>query len=131
MKKVICLLLVVICFMGCFVGCGSDSSNNSGDKKTVTNSDQAIAAVKNNLKGSAFSTEQRIASALGFNNFSEPRYGANTATQKQDGSWDVTLKGSMSGYVDDYHSDFKTFQFELKATVSETGDVTIKSTKKV
>ena len=131
-KSISVVMVLLMCIL-CFAGCGNDSSNdssNDGDSgKQITTSSQAISEVKNYMSGTSFSLEQRIAGALGFNNFYDPQYGTSSATQNRDGSWDVTIKGSMSGYVDEYHDDFESYKFEVSATVSESGSVLISVSK--
>lgn len=115
------MLVVVTIFA--LSACGSSSSTSSTQK--IETSSQAINKVKNYMSGTSFSLEQRIAGALGFNNFYDPQYGTSSATQNSDGSWDVTIKGSMTGYVDEYHDDLESYKFEVSATISETGRVNI------
>ena len=121
-KKSLCLMLVVVTIFA-LSACGSSSSTSSTQK--IETSSQAINKVKNYMSGTSFSLEQRIAGALGFNNFYDPQYGTSSATQNSDGSWNVTIKGSMTGYVDEYHDDLESYKFEVSATVSETGSVSI------
>ncbi len=121
-KKSLCLILVVVTIFA-LSACGSSSSTSSTQK--IETSSQAINKVKNYLSGTSFSLEQQIAGALGFNNFYDPQYGTSSARQNSDGSWDVTIKGSMTGYVDEYHDDLKSYKFEVSATISETGRVNI------
>ena len=124
MIKLLCVVLSIMMFILCAAGCGS-SSGSGGSNQKITSSSEAISAVKNYLPGTSFSLEQRIAGALGFKNFYDPKYGTSSANQNSDGSWEVTIKGSMTGYVDDYHDDLKSYKFEVSATVSETGRVSI------
>lgn len=125
LKKLLCLVLAVLLLFGvCACGESTGSTSTESEKKIETSS-QAINAVKNYASGSAFSLEQRIAAALGFNNFYSPEYGNSSAAKDSDGSWDVTIKGNMSGYVDEYHDDFETYKFEVSATVTESGSVSI------
>ena len=128
--KLFCVVMAILVLLTCVVGCGSSGSSGTSNKQNITSSTEAINAVKNYMKSSSFSLNQRIASALGFKNFYDPDFGTSSATQNSDGSWDVTIKGSMDGYVDEYHDDFETYKFEVSATVSETGSVSI-SVKKV
>ena len=87
----------------------------------ITTADEAIQAVKT-YPG----TSQTIANYFKFKNFYEPEYGTCTAVPAKDGSingWNVTLKGNMSGYVDDYHSELENQTFTLTAFVTDTGIV--------
>jgi hypothetical protein len=110
------LLISVLCFIGC--------KNSYGTKEIATPS-RAIKQVKNYMGGTDFSLEQRIAGTLGFNNFHNPKYSSSSATKNSDGSWDVKIKGSMSGYVSDYNNKFKTYNFEIRATVWEPSNISI------
>ena len=123
-KTISVVMVLLMCILS-FAGCGNDSSNDGDSGKQITTSSQAISEVKNYMSGTSFSLEQRIAGELGFNNFYDPQYGTSSATQNSDGSWDVTIKGSMSGYVDEYHDDLESYKFEVSATVSESGSVSI------
>lgn len=119
------LAAVVLLFAIIGISNSSDSSNSgsSYSNTKIEYSSQAINAVKKYLTGTSFSVEQRIAGTLGFKQFYSPDYGSETAKQNYDGSWEVTLKGKMSGYVDEYHDDFKSYKFEATAKVSEDGKV--------
>ena len=110
------LLISVLCFIGC---------KNSYGTKNISTPSRAIRAVKNYMGGTDFSLEQRIAGALGFSNFRNPKYSSSSATKNGDGSWDVILKGSMSGYSNDYNNKFKTYNFEVRATVWEPRNISI------
>ncbi len=138
--KFMSVVLVVLVSMLCFVGCtnnsgGSDvpssennssSGNTSSDstentkKRVIETESQAIQAVKSDSH-----TTKQIARKLGFNNYYSPDYGVCSAYFTSIGEeWRVTLKGSMSGYVDEYHDDFETYQFIYETTVDpETGHV--------
>ena len=126
--KPICIILSAMLLFFNVTGCGN-SSSSSGSNESITTSSQAISAVKNYMPGSALSLNQKIAGALGFKNFHDPQFGTSTATQNSDGSWDVNIKGNMSGYVDDYHDVFESYNFEVDATVSENGMVSISAKK--
>ena len=139
-KKTICLIIIALAvFSLSACGTSSDSSNensngannNSYVETKIEYSSQAIRAVKNYMSGTFLSVEQQIAGKLGFNNFYSPDYATETAKQNYDDSWDVTLKGKMSGYVDDYNDDFKSYKFEVTAEVSEDGDVSNIRVKRV
>ena len=123
--KTISVVMVLLMCILCFAGCGNDSSNDGGSGKQITTSSQAIREVMNYMRGTPFSLEQQIAGELGFYNFYSPQYGTSSATQRSNGSWDVTIKGSMSGYTDEYHDDLESYKFEVSATVSESGRVSI------
>ena len=120
--------MLALLIIGSFCACGNESSGNSSYSVSdyvskIETSSAAIRAVKNYMSGTFLSVEQQIAAKLGFNNFYSPNYGTETAKQNYDGSWDVTLKGKMSGYTDEYHDDFESYKFEVTAEVSEYGTV--------
>lgn len=125
-KRVVCLMLALL-LLGSLCACGkksSGSSSSGGSSSSVTkieSSSAAIRAVKNYMSGTALSVEQQIAAKFGFKKFYSPDYGTETAKKNYDGTWEVTLKGKMSGYIDDYLDDFETYKFEVTAKVSEYG----------
>lgn len=129
MKKWTAMILaLVMCFSLCACGSGKDTSAGSDyaedeeyEDRELTES-EAVDAVKNNVFGGMNLTEQSICRELGFKQFYTPDYGTYDAEQKEDGSWEITLRGSMSGYLDDYHSDFDTKKFELVATAEYSGN---------
>ncbi len=130
MKKTILSIvigLVCVCLSISFVSCGTGDSGNDNSSssidKTITNERDAIYAVKNYSFAGTNYVENKIAGELGFNNYYDPQYGTTEAEQNTDGSWTVTLKGTMSGYVDEYHDDFKTKKFEVTAKVTEEDDM--------
>ena len=56
--------------------------------------------------------------------FYTPDWGTITAEENYSGGWDVVLKGTISGYTDDYKTDFEYDQkFTAKVTVSSSGYV--------
>lgn len=122
---IVVLVMVAIIIVFSIKGCSSSHKDDTNYGETITSSSQAINAVKNYNSGTPFSTEQRIASELGFNNFYSPNYGTSDATQNEDGSWDVEINGNMSGYVDEYADDFENYKFTIKANVSNNGSVSI------
>ena len=125
-------LPLVMCLSLCACGSRDDTSTGSfasddeveeTQEPIITTESQAIAAVKNEGYDDYNVAEQAIARKLGFNQFYSPDYGVCEAEQQNDGSWEVTLNGSMSGYNDEYHSDFDTMKFTLTATVTSDGRV--------
>lgn len=128
MKKWIALLLaLVMSFALCACNRSdekADSANNEEEiveMREITES-EAVDAVKNDVFGGTNMTEQSICSALGFKQFYTPDYGTYDAVQNENGTWEITLRGSMSGYVDDYHSEYETKRFELVATARYSGN---------
>ena len=118
--KPIHILMISCILMLCFMGC-----NNIFSTKEIATSSRAIKQVKNYMGGTDFSLEQRIAGTLGFSNFHNPKYSSSSAKKNGDGSWDVILKGSMGGYVNEYNNTFKTYNFEIRATVWEPDNISI------
>ena len=117
------VLIAVVTVSIVLISASNSSSSNSGSSynsynDTVSSESEAINKVKN-----YYFTEDYIAKELGFNSFYSPDYGVCDASQKFDGSWEVKLKGNMSGYIDDYNSEFRNYDFSVTATVSETGSV--------
>lgn len=121
----ICVLTVSLCLWGCESN-DSDSSyenkdydnNNSVTTSSISKS-QAISIAKGSSK-----VQNEIAEYYGMKFFYTPDWGTITASQQYDGDWEVVLKGKISGYTDDYKSNFiydKTFS--AKVTVSSSGYV--------
>ena len=134
-KRVLCLMLVLLT-IGTLCACGrgrsgNSSYSNSDNVSKIETSSAAIRAVKNYMSGTYLSVEQQIAAKFGFNNFYSPDYATETAKQNYDGSWEVTLKGKISGYTDEYNDDFETNKFEVTAEVSEYGTVSNIKVKRV
>lgn len=128
MKKRISLLSVfaVCLFMTvAFVGCGKSGNTGEAESKdrTITSDYSAVAAVKNYTFAGRNYVENEIADELNFNNYYDPQYGTTDAEQNDDGSWTVTLKGTMRGYEDEYHKTLKSKQFEVTARIEKEGDM--------
>ena len=127
MKKAVRILSVVMALaicLSCFVGCSSSSSSES--KTKIKTSSEAISEVKGYAYGTDWSLNNQIARKYGFKSFSAPNYGTCTATQKADGSWEVSIKGNMIGYTDDYNSNLEKYNFDVYATVTEEGNVKLR-----
>lgn len=130
MKKALTLLLVLSLVFSIAACSNSKSSSSDSDDDSTYIPDynythsmtesEAIAAVKNYR-----STSQEIADLYGLKFYYTPDYGTCTATKSYSGdSWSVTLKGTISGYTDDYKSNFVyDKKFTVKASVSSTGSV--------
>ncbi|MBQ4601482.1 MAG: hypothetical protein IJB24_01350 [Clostridia bacterium] len=123
MKKILVfLLMVVLCVSIC--SCNEDSSSVSDDTPTeITTSMQAVNCVKNGDWMTNAAVE--IVMDLGFNlsKVYTPDYATCTAYQKGDGSWEVTLKGTASGYIDEYNDDYERYRFTYTVTVDKYGEV--------
>lgn len=122
MKNAISLLLALtMVFALC--ACG-DANTSSAEDKTIKTEEEAINRVKNCQYSSGnYYTEGRIAGSLGFIFYARPDYGVCSATQNEDGSWDVVLKGKMTGSLNETKTDIKTYGFEYKVTISSEGAV--------
>ena len=129
MKRMIAIFLALIMVLS-LCACGSSSKRNSSsssstssekeDTKNTTASD-AIDRVK---KGDyVTNAKYEIKTDLGLKEAYQPDWGTCTAEQRYDGSWSVTLCGTISGYMDDYHSDRVWISFEYKVNVDEDGYV--------
>lgn len=106
MKKAISLLLALtMVFALC--ACG-DANTSSTKDKTIKTEEQAIGRVK-----AGYNTSNYIALGLGFTFYSSPDYGVCSATQNEDGSWDVVLKGNMTGSLNETKTNVKKYGFEL------------------
>lgn len=122
MKKLFALILVfALCFSIC--ACGTDSSDSDSGSTKITSSMQAVNRVKNGDSWTSAGTEIRMDLGFKFNKIYDPDYGSCTAKENSDGSWDVTLKGNMSGYIDDYNEDFETYSFTYTVTIDSDGEV--------
>lgn len=116
MKKAISLLLALtMVFALC--ACG-DANTSSTKDKTIKTEEQAIGRVK-----AGYNTSNYIALGLGFTFYSSPDYGVCSATQNEDGSWDVVLKGNMTGSLNEKKTNVKKYGFEYKITISPEGEV--------
>ena len=118
LKRLLCLMLALLTISSLCACSNGSSGSSTYDRDKIKNSYDAIDVVKE-----YHFTESEIARELGFNSYYDPEYGTSTASQNEDGSWDVTLKGNMSGYIGDYHDNFETYRFVVTAEVSEHGYV--------
>ena len=132
MKKLSILLLIV--FMTCcfvLTGCDDNSVSNNYDSNYNSNNsftssfiskEQAISYAK---KSSAL--QNQIAKLYGMKFFYTPDWGTITARDTTaSGYWTLTIKGTISGYTDDYKTDFeydKKFTALVQVYSSEVIDV--------
>lgn len=112
MKKIVALLLV---FVMVFALCACGGSTVDSNK--ITNENQAI----NTVKG-WYDTPDRICDALGFVMYANPDYGVCSANQNSDGTWDVVLKGKMTGSMNETKTDIRVYGFEFKVSGLESMD---------
>ena len=103
----------------------SDDSDNSGGstsggstKPSITR-EQAISYAKNDLN-----VQDKIVKLYGLKFYYRPEWGTITATKDRNGNWDVVLQGTISGYTDDYKTEFLyKKKFEVDVTVYSSGYV--------
>lgn len=127
-RKLVSLLMVAVClFLVCanFIGCQENSSNDSDDAAdAVADVPVSISESKaiSIAKQSSY-VQNKIAKEYGMKFFYTPDWGTVTATDQYSG-WEVVLKGTISGYTDDYKSDFiYDKKFTAKVTMSNSGVV--------
>jgi roadblock/LC7 domain-containing protein len=109
-----------------FVGCQDNSSSDSDydydydyDYSYTMTKSEAISIAKESS-----TVQNKIAAAYGMKFFYTPDWGTVTATEYSGGSWEVVLKGTISGYTDDYKTDFEyDKKFTAKVTVGSSGYV--------
>ena len=124
-RIIVSLILALICLTlvcGSFVGCQEEEDSNDdydySYSASITQS-QAISTAKSSSK-----VQDAIADRYDMKFYYTPDWGTCTAKEDYHGGWEVVLKGTISGYTDDYKKDFvydKTFKATV--TVSETGYV--------
>ena len=135
MKKVFALCLIM-CLTFSLTSCSSNGSTTNNDYNSdytpsyttpQLSESAAISAVK-----SEFGLARQIADLHNLKFFSQPEYGTCTATKNYtNGGWKVTLKGTISGYTDDYKKNFSyKNRFTVTALVSDTGLVSNLQVKK-
>lgn len=126
-KKIIAAIVIVSCITNAIIlsSCSStkeddySSSNNNYSTINTISESEAISIAKKSSK-----VQNKIADYWDMKFFYTPDWGTCTA-RKVGGDWDVTLKGNISGYTDDYKKDFiydKTFK--VTVTVSSSGNIT-------
>lgn len=143
-KRILVIVLAVAC-LGCsiwgFVDCSNnnynydssydsdssdyDSSNDSdyssGSSTTSITRSQAISYAK-----SSSIVLDKIADLYGLKFYYTPDWGTTTATQDSNGHWKVVIKGTISGYLDDYKTGFVYGKkFTAKVTVYSFGGVSV------
>ena len=123
MKKCLILILSLLLTLS-FYGC---DSNSDGMTDTEAIDTEAINTKSDAIEYAKSFAKNYIVSELGFKQAYEPDYGVCDATQNSDGSWDVTLRGEMSGYTDEYRSEFETSKFEFSTEVEPDGNYSILS----
>ncbi len=113
MKKIIFILIAVALMFSLF-SCGVGDN-----EETVVSGYTAVAIAKNSSY-----VQNQIASKYGLEIFYTPEWGTCTYDSNDSGTWNVTLKGTISGYTDEYKSDFEwDLKFTAYVTVSSKGNV--------
>ena len=121
--QIILIFILIFILASFFVCCQNEYNNkekstNEGNSIKVYSESQAISLVKNR-----YGLNEQIARTLGFKTYAPPEYGICSANKDTDGSWNVSLKGNMGGFIDDYRMDLEYYKFEVTASVLETGFV--------
>lgn len=151
-RSILCLCMIALCLTAVLTGCGQSgeqSGEQSGDQNgdpqtTVTYRPKfnTTAEIGNyvlnylvNVQENGETTTQlyaaRIAGqTLGFKNFYNPKYGTPQVKQNPDGSYTVTVAGSMSGEFENGEKGKKVFLLTAIVT-SETAmpQITIEEQK--
>lgn len=130
-KRILVLVLAVAC-LGCsiwgFVDCSNnnynydssyDSDYSGGSTTTSITRSQAISYAK-----SSSTVQNKIANLYGLKFYYTPNWGTTTATKQSNGDWEVVIKGTISGYTDDYKTDYVSDKkFTVTVTVYSFGYV--------
>lgn len=107
------------------VGCSDSGSGSSSTTKETISESKAIAIAKDSSR-----VQNAIAEKYSMKFFYTPDWGTCTATQKSDGSWEVVLKGNISGYTDDHKTNFiYDKKFTAEVTIGSSGYVGYVSVK--
>ena len=121
MKKIISFLLVIV-FIFTLSSCARDDGPSYEDyiREDVSISrSEAISIAKNSKK-----VQDEIADFRDLKFYYTPDWGTCTASESGQ-RWEVTLKGTITGYADDYKDDFRYGKtFKATVTVSPNGTVT-------
>lgn len=130
-KRVLLIVLAVACLgfsMWGFVDCSNnsnsydssyDSDYSGGNTTTSITRSQAISYAK-----SSSTVQNKIANLYDLKFYYTPDWGTTTASQDSDGDWTVQIKGTISGYTDDYKTDFVyDKKFTVRVTVYSSGYV--------
>lgn len=105
----------------------SSSSYSSGDSttKSITQA-KAISYAK-----SSSTVQDRIAALYSLKFYYTPDWGTTTATKQYNGDWKVVLKGTISGYTDDYKSNYVfNKKFTVTVIVNYLGTCSVSSIQK-
>lgn len=126
MKKTVILAFIIFAFMLVLTSCNTyeedyddyDYDYSYEEEDYEVTEYEAISLAQENTK-----VINKIAEEFGLKFFYDPDYGTCTASN-QGGEWKVTLKGTISGYTDDYKSNFVyDKKFTATVDVSKDGEV--------
>jgi len=94
-----------------------DYNSGNTSSSTIKTKAQAISLAKNSSK-----VQNEIAELYDLEFYYTPDWGTTTAKQSYDGSWEVVLKGNISGYKDEYKTNFiYDKKFKVTVKISEYG----------
>ena len=114
MKKLFSILVLCICMLICFAGCGDDN-NNGGN---------ASNSAKFDLSDAYDYAERELRREIGdkFGSSANIEIASKSYNMKND-DYQITFKGKASGYTGDYNAEFNqmTFTFRALVAVSESG----------
>ncbi len=115
MKKLLLIMILVV--MICSIcACATSVVGTYEENAIVDCEENAIDTAKHDTW-----VIDDIARKLRFKFYHDPIWGTCSAEENYDGSWEVTLKGKMSGYTDDYKEDFATKPFKVTLKVNKEG----------
>lgn len=125
-KRIISIVLAIACLSALcinLIGCKEEKSEST--KKSISE-EKAISIAKESEH-----VQNKIADAYGIKFYMTPSWGTCTATLAEDGDWEVTLKGKIMGYTDDYKENMVYDKiFTATVSVSSSGYVGYVSVKK-
>ena len=130
--RIVALVVLVIAGIATIPPSDPDTAKNSGSSNSaaevskepvILNEQQALKAAKEYMKDNSRKVEKQIASECEFTKFYSPEFVTYSTKMSGVGSWTITVKGNMAGYIDEYGSDFEKYNFDMKIYVSEDGSV--------
>lgn len=130
MKKISLCLLITLLLIPCW-GCSANKSVDTYDtytymttEKMITMSEAIQLAQDDDFVGYSIAN-------LYFLKHYSISWGTCTAELTEDGNWTVKLKGNVSGYTDDYKTNYKSREsFSATVEVSSKGYVGLPNVKK-
>ena len=114
MKKITSIFILFVLIIS-LISCGSSYNESSKDISGYA----AITVAKNSSW-----VQSEIADEYGLKFFHKPDWGTCTYDENASGVWEVTLKGTISGYTDDYKTDYEyDLKFTANVQVSSKGNI--------